>query len=212
MPTSLRVGFGAACRNLPFPAEDAAWREMTPAIQRVSLASTSGAKVNDTAADRQSRCIGIALQCIDAAARIARIQAAVAVSRGSTCTSGMPEPSHALRAIGLTMEECDGTIRVSTGRATTDAGHRAGGIRLQRRTSRTCFSMALKLHGRPVRMQPPTLAHHLATLRICKRMSIRNALPAPSAAKLGLTIGGVPQILNPLSEQLSAIKPKEFIS
>ncbi len=49
------------------------------------------------------------------------LQPCVAASTGSACTSGIPEPSHVLRAIGLTAEEAESSIRFSIGRGTTDA-------------------------------------------------------------------------------------------
>lgn len=44
----------------------------------------------------------------------------VALSIGSACTSGAPEPSHVLLAIGLSRQEAHSTIRMGLGRFTTD--------------------------------------------------------------------------------------------
>lgn len=44
----------------------------------------------------------------------------VAVSLGSACSSGSIEPSHVLRAMGLTLEENYSSLRVSIGATTTD--------------------------------------------------------------------------------------------
>lgn len=49
------------------------------------------------------------------------LQPRIAASTGSACTSGIPEPSHVLRAIGLPEEEAESSIRFSIGRGTTDA-------------------------------------------------------------------------------------------
>ena len=49
------------------------------------------------------------------------LQPHLAASTGSACTSGIPEPSHVLRAIGLTPDQSDASIRFSFGRFTTDA-------------------------------------------------------------------------------------------
>ncbi len=49
------------------------------------------------------------------------LQPHLAASTGSACTSGTPEPSHVLRAIGLSNEEAESSIRFSIGKETTDA-------------------------------------------------------------------------------------------
>lgn len=49
------------------------------------------------------------------------LQPRLAASTGSACTSGIPEPSHVLRAVGLSAEDADASIRFSLGRFTTDA-------------------------------------------------------------------------------------------
>jgi cysteine desulfurase len=48
------------------------------------------------------------------------LQPYIAASSGSACTSGIPEPSHVLSAIGRTTEEAEGSIRFGLGRFTTD--------------------------------------------------------------------------------------------
>lgn len=49
------------------------------------------------------------------------LQPQLAASTGSACTSGIPEPSHVLRAIGLTGDQANSSIRFSIGRQTTDS-------------------------------------------------------------------------------------------
>jgi cysteine desulfurase len=62
----------------------------------------------------------------------------VAVSAGSACSSGAPEPSHVLRAIGLPPELARATLRFGLGRFTAEedvvyaAGRLAEVVRKQR--------------------------------------------------------------------------------
>ena len=51
---------------------------------------------------------------------IGAMQPYVAASTGAACTTGNPEPSHVLRAIGLNSEQADASVRFSFGRFTTD--------------------------------------------------------------------------------------------
>lgn len=51
---------------------------------------------------------------------IASLQPKLAASTGAACSSGIPEPSHVLRALGLTTEQSESSIRFSFGRFTTD--------------------------------------------------------------------------------------------
>ena len=48
------------------------------------------------------------------------LQPRVAASTGAACTSGIPEPSHVLRALGLSSEQASSSIRFSFGRLTTN--------------------------------------------------------------------------------------------
>ena len=48
------------------------------------------------------------------------LQPRVAASTGAACTSGIPEPSHVLRALGLSSEQAAASIRFSFGRLTTN--------------------------------------------------------------------------------------------
>jgi cysteine desulfurase len=47
--------------------------------------------------------------------------AGVAVSTGSACQAGIPEPSHVLLAMGLTDEEARGALRMTVGHTSTEA-------------------------------------------------------------------------------------------
>lgn len=65
--------------------------------------------------------ISIGFSGFDAQAILGALQPHLAASTGSACTSsGIPEPSHVLRAIGLTTEEAKSVIRFGLGFETTE--------------------------------------------------------------------------------------------
>lgn len=49
-----------------------------------------------------------------------RLQPRLAASTGAACSSGLPEPSHVLTAIGLTHEQAEASVRLSFGRFSTN--------------------------------------------------------------------------------------------
>ncbi len=120
VPTPLCVGFGAACGSLPSPQQVAVWRALTVSLLDRLRALFPNLQVNGAMEPRHPGNLSIRLPGIDADVLAARLQPGVAVARGSACTSGQPEPSHVLRAIGLTAKEAGSCLRLSTSPATTE--------------------------------------------------------------------------------------------
>ena len=76
--------------------------------------------VNAVGAPRVANTTSLTIPAIDGAALVARLdRIGVQVSLGSACHSSRPEPSHVLRAIGMTEGDAYSTIRVSLGWNTT---------------------------------------------------------------------------------------------
>ena len=124
VPLPLCVGFGAAASILQ--DDDACHERARIAAQRdrfVTLLEEGGAEVvlnGPTLNKRHPGNVNLRFVGYAAADILATLQPTLAASTGAACTTGLPEPSHVLNAIGLDGEECDESIRFSFGRFTTD--------------------------------------------------------------------------------------------
>ena len=125
VPVPLCVGMAAAAEILQ--TDEGATERKRVAGQRDTFvdllqASTYPISINGPTGDRRHpgnanlRFDGFVAQEI-----LGALQPHLAASTGSACTSGIPEPSHVLRALGLTPTQSDASIRFSFGRFTTDA-------------------------------------------------------------------------------------------
>ena len=125
VPVPLCVGMAAAAEILQ--TDEGATERKRVAGQRDAFverlqASTYPISINGPTGDRRHpgnanlRFEGFVAQDL-----LATLQPHLAASTGSACTSGIPEPSHVLRALGLTPTQADASIRFSFGRFTTDA-------------------------------------------------------------------------------------------
>ncbi|MGC1380894.1 MAG: cysteine desulfurase family protein [Candidatus Baltobacteraceae bacterium] len=84
--------------------------------------AVSDVNVNGAGAARLPNLLSAGFGGVDAAALLIRLDlAGIAVSAGSACTSGSPEPSHVLAALGVEPHWRDGSIRFSLGTRTTQA-------------------------------------------------------------------------------------------
>ncbi len=123
VPVPLCVGMAAAMDVLR--AEGAEERKRI-ARQRntfVSLvASRSGSVVVNGPAGsaRHPGNANLRFEGVSAQDVLGTLQPRLAASTGAACTSNIPEPSHVLRAMGLSSEQTESSIRFSFGRYTTD--------------------------------------------------------------------------------------------
>jgi cysteine desulfurase len=113
------IGFGAAARERRqiLPELVARWAELQASFE---AALPNGCRVNGRGAPRVSNTVSAVFPGIEAAALLARLDArGIYASQGSACHSARPEPSHVLRAIGLSEHDAYSTIRFSFGAATS---------------------------------------------------------------------------------------------
>ena len=115
------VGFGEACaicaREMPEEAARlAAWRDRL--LERLA-AALDGVAVNGSLAHRLPGNLNLSFAGVDAETLLMALPD-IALSTGSACTSGTPEPSHVLRALGVSDELAHSSIRIGLGRTNTE--------------------------------------------------------------------------------------------
>jgi cysteine desulfurase len=125
LPTPLCVGFGAAAEIL---MQDDAIEEREHIKSRrdlfVTLLRGSGLPILVNGPEGPGRHPGnanIRFVGLSGHDLLAVLQPKLAASVGSACSSGIPEPSHVLRGIGLSAAEAESSIRFCVGRYTSDA-------------------------------------------------------------------------------------------
>ena len=121
LPVPLCVGFGAACEiALRRRADDArAQRELRERLWQGLESRIDGVTLHGDAERRLPGSLNVGFP-VDAGALLAAVPD-LALSLGSACSSAVPEPSHVLRALGLTPEQALRSVRLSVGRPTTRA-------------------------------------------------------------------------------------------
>jgi cysteine desulfurase len=81
----------------------------------------SGVSINGNAAPRVPNTSNLSFQSVDGESIVLALDLeGICVSTGSACSTGDPEPSHVLTAMGLSAREAQGSMRVSLGKDTTE--------------------------------------------------------------------------------------------
>ena len=124
VPVPLCAGMGAATELLCTPEASEERARLTrqrdafiDLFERTPFPTTLNGPTGNL---RHAGNVNIQFAGFDAHSILGALQPRLAASTGSACTSGTPEPSHVLRALGLTSAEADSSIRFSFGRFTTD--------------------------------------------------------------------------------------------
>jgi len=87
---------------------------------RGALVEIRGAHLNGDPEDGLPGTVSVSFEGTDSESLLMALDfRGIAASSGSACTSGSLEPSHVLRAIGLSPDVAKGTVRFSLGRGTT---------------------------------------------------------------------------------------------
>jgi len=115
------VGLGAACALCHDELSQEASRigALRDALESAIITSLPTVRRNGALEKRLPGNSSLLLPGLEAEALIANVPE-LALSTGSACTSGAPEPSHVLLAIGLTRVESYSTVRIGIGRFTAN--------------------------------------------------------------------------------------------
>ncbi len=124
LPTPLCVGMGAAAEYIGSPELLKRRKELQTRKERfldmLLALPWRGRLYGDDVQNRHPGNISVGFQGFNAQDVLGALQPHLAASTGSACTSGIPEPSHVLKAIGLATEEAETVIRFSLGFETSD--------------------------------------------------------------------------------------------
>ena len=119
LPVASCVGFGVACELAAARREED--RNHVETLSRAMLGALSGLsgwQVNGSLEERIPHNLSLAFEGVDAEALLASMPG-LALATGSACSAGAVKGSETLRAIGLSQDLADGTVRVGFGRTTT---------------------------------------------------------------------------------------------
>ncbi len=116
------VGFGKAAELAMDRFHDMVRvRQMRDRLEKGILKMVAGTKVNGHPECRLPNTLNVILPGIRGESLVIALdQVGIAVSSGSACRSGDPEPSHALLAMGLSEEEAHCSVRFSLGVGNTE--------------------------------------------------------------------------------------------
>lgn len=121
LPVPLIVGFGAACElatdmtgvaNRMVSLRDRLWQRLQDAL--------SGLSLNGHPAERLPNNLNVSIADVDGEALMTSLKN-IAVSSGSACSTVNPEPSHVLRAMGVSEALSRASLRFGLSRDTTEA-------------------------------------------------------------------------------------------
>ena len=117
------VGMAAAA-ELAFREQEETTARMRAMRERMIEAVTQipGTRLNGHRTDSLPHIANFSFEAIEGESLVMRLdERGIAVSTGSACSSPNLEPSHVLVAIGVPLSMAHGSLRVSTGRQTTEA-------------------------------------------------------------------------------------------
>lgn len=112
------IGLGAACRRLQgnLAEESKKMETVRNYFEEKIMKRIKGVEINGNPANRLPNTSNLAFEGVDSEAFLILLdEAGICASSGSACISGAHEPSHVLKALGLSRERAKGSVRFSFG-------------------------------------------------------------------------------------------------
>jgi cysteine desulfurase len=115
------AGFGEACRLrlLEMADDESRIASLRDRLQMALTEAVAGLVVNGDHDRRLSHNLHISVPGVPNDAVVAQLRRKVAISTGAACSSGAQEPSHVLRAMGLSEDIQEGALRIGLGKFNT---------------------------------------------------------------------------------------------
>jgi cysteine desulfurase len=121
VPGIVGMGEALSLANKEMKAENLRLREISECIYKQLKQTFSDIKLNGHPQNRLAHNLSLTIPGIEAKALIHLLKNKLSFSAGSACSTTKVEPSHVLKAIGLSDEETFQTIRLGFGRSTSNS-------------------------------------------------------------------------------------------
>lgn len=121
VPVPLVVGFGKACQILSseLESDSSRMRCLTAQLKKILVGGLPSLETFGDPLHRIPGNLNMGIPGVPAEQLVEAVSGEVAVSTGSACSTGSPEPSHVLLALDVGEEAASTAIRISLGRFTT---------------------------------------------------------------------------------------------
>lgn len=118
-PAAIALAGAMELRNTEREADETRLAVLRDALQSILLDAVPGLRINGSLPSRLAGSLHVSTPHLPGEAVVGRLWGRVAVSTGAACQSGVPGPSHVLKAMDIPGWAKEGAIRIGIGRFNT---------------------------------------------------------------------------------------------